>query len=348
MQSNSLQTRSSNPTLVRTTILAVLLLGIVATWFFFPWQANNNIASAQSNRPGSYKWDVPRPLNAKRAFGYLEQICKFGSRTSGTVGMQKQQQLLAEHFKKLGATLEWQTWTIRHPETGNPVELKNLIVHWNPDVPQRKLLCTHYDTRPYPSRDLKNPKGLFIGANDSASGTALFMEMGHAMSELGIKTGVDFVFFDAEEFMYFEDSNGYFIGSTEFSRLYVENGKKNPSGPRYTGGVLLDMVADSDLQLCWERNSFTFAKPLAVEIWDIAKRLKVREFEPSIKYELRDDHLPLNQIAQIPVIDLIDFDYPHGSNRPDNYWHTMADTPDKCSGISMVKVAAVLLEWVKK
>jgi len=52
-----------------------------------------------------------------------------------------------------------------------------------------------------------------------------------------------------------------------------------------------------------------------------------------------DDHLSLNR-AGIPTIDLIDFDYP--------YWHTLQDTPDKCSAESLGKVGKLLETWLTK
>jgi hypothetical protein len=50
-----------------------------------------------------------------------------------------------------------------------------------------------------------------------------------------------------------------------------------------------------------------------------------------------DDHIPLLQVG-IPVIDLIDLDYPH--------WHTVADTPDKCSAASLDQVGRVLVHLI--
>ncbi len=47
----------------------------------------------------------------------------------------------------------------------------------------------------------------------------------------------------------------------------------------------------------------------------------------------------LHNVGEIPTIDLIDFDYPP--------WHTMGDTPDKCSALSLAKVGWVVHEWLK-
>lgn len=284
-------------------------------------------------------------LDAKRAFSYLEKICAIGSRTSGTPGMKKQQELLQEHFESHGGTVLWQAFEVRHPETGNSVEIKNMIVQWKPELRERVMLCTHYDTKPFPSNDPKNPRGLFVGANDGASGPALFMELAHVMNSIPTKVGVDFVLFDGEELVYDErrDENYFFLGSTYFSQAYAAN----PNSTRYRCAILLDMIADKDLQLYYEENSFKYAKALVEEVWSVAKRLKIKEFEPRIQHFIRDDHLKLNEIANIPAIDIIDFDYPKGAkSRVPSYWHTMADTPDKCSGASLTKVGRVLLEWI--
>jgi glutaminyl-peptide cyclotransferase len=286
---------------------------------------------------------ISNALNAKRAMSYLEKICAIGSRTSGTLGMKKQQEMLMEHFELLGGVVLWQPFEVRHPETGQKVEIKNMVVQWRPELQERVLLCTHYDTKPFPANDPKNPRGLFVGANDGGSGTALFMEMAHAMQDLPTKVGVDFVFFDAEELVYDEQRDPFFVGSTYFATAYANA----PTNQRYRCGILLDMVGDEDLQIYYEEYSFKFAPALAEEVWSVAKKLRIKEFVPKIQHEVRDDHLPLNEIAKIPVIDIIDFEYPRGP-RNKTYWHTMADTPDKCSGASLIKVGKVLLEWIKQ
>jgi hypothetical protein len=77
-----------------------------------------------------------------------------------------------------------------------------------------------------------------------------------------------------------------------------------------------------------------YAADVVNRVWSLAARLSISEFQFEQRYEVADDHLPLLQ-AGIPCIDLIDFDYPH--------WHTLADTPDKCSPESLEKVGRVLL-----
>lgn len=273
-------------------------------------------------------------FDARRAFGYLQEICAIGPRVSGTDGMLKQRQRLIEHFRPFGCELRAQTFDVAHPQTGVPVRMQNLVVTWNPEARDRVLLCCHYDTRPYPDRDRRRPKGRFVGANDGASGVALFMEMAHHMKSIQPKYGVDFVFFDGEELVY-KAGDKYFLGSEYFAKWYRDD---PPEKFRYVCGVLVDMIGDKRLKLYVERNSLKMAPDVTRSIWTTAKRLGVKEFDARPNYEVRDDHIPLNEIAGIPTCDIIDFDYP--------YWHTTLDTPSACSGASLSKVGRVLLQWL--
>lgn len=281
--------------------------------------------------------DRPQPDGA-RAFGYLKDICDLGPRISGTEGMIRQRDLLETHFTQLGATVGYQEFDAVHPQTGTPVRLVNTIVSWHPERTARVLLCCHYDTRPFPDNDPvpANRTKPFIGANDGGSGVALFMELGHHLPQLETSYGVDFVFFDAEELIYVSGRDSYFLGSTYFATQY----RDAPPGHLYVCGVLVDMIGDKDLKVFKELNSMRYAPTVTDSVWDAAARAGVRDFIARRKHEVRDDHLPLNEIAKIPTCDIIDFDYP--------YWHTRNDLPAACSGASLAKVGRVLLEWLPR
>ncbi len=276
------------------------------------------------------------PFNGQRAYEYLKQVCAIGPRPSGSAGMAAAQKLLTDHFQKAGAKVEMQRFLYLLRETNTKVPIGNMIIRWHPERTERILLCTHYDTLPFPLRDPVNRRGKFIGANDGTSGVAIFMELAHEMSTLETKYGVDFVLFDAEEHMYRENGR-FFVGSEYFARAYLKRREKY----RYRWGVLLDMVGDADLTIYQEGYSATWrdTRPLVRDIWATAQRLGVHEFVPARDDPIRDDHLPLHQIAKIPCCNLIDFDYPA--------WHTQADTPEQCSALSLAKVGWVLREWLK-
>jgi glutaminyl-peptide cyclotransferase len=279
------------------------------------------------------------PLNAGRAYGYLQEICALGPRISGSPGMMQQVRLVRQHFAKLGGNVRFQQFTAEDPRGGQNVPMVNMIVEWHPEKKERILLCAHYDTRPLPDRDpdpTNRRQGTFIGASDGASGVAALMELAHRMPELDIRYGVDFVLFDGEEFVYSERDR-YFLGSEHFARQYA----KEPPAHKYRWGVLLDMIGDADLQIYHEWHSVAWrdTRPLVAQIWGTAQRLGVREFVAHTRHKVQDDHIPLRQVAKIPTCNIIDLDYPA--------WHTTADVPQNCSGESLAKVGWVVLEWLK-
>jgi glutaminyl-peptide cyclotransferase len=313
---------------LQTAYLVIVLAasGLLVGWLVWP--------EAQA---GSRDWKLQEiPFDGGRAFEYLTACCDFGPRPSGSKALAEQRQWMVEHFEKCGGEVSQQTFRVRHPLTGAAVSLANVIARWHPDRPARVLLCAHYDTRPFPDRDPRQPKGRFVGANDGGSGVAVLMELAHRLPALPGTLGVDIVLFDGEELVY-DEVGEYFLGSTFFARQYAA---KPPAAP-YRWGVLLDMVGDNQLRILQEVNGLRWeeTRPLIASIWGVAKRLQVREFIPRAGHEVRDDHLPLHDIAGIPTCDIIDFDY--------DYWHTEQDVPRHCSPLSLAKVGWVIEEWLK-
>lgn len=285
------------------------------------------------------------PFDGKRCYQVLKDLCAMGSRMSGSEGMRKQREFLNRYFTQLGGKVQLQSFDIRHPVNGSRLTMHNMIVQWHPQRKKRVLLCAHYDTRPFPDRDPDPNKrrGVFLGANDGASGVALLCGLAHSMGELKGSYGVDFVFFDGEEFVFDAEVDPYFLGSTEFAKSY----RNKPPSYQYRWGVLLDMVADEQLQIYQEINSWKYARPLVQDLWAVAKKLGVIEFRPQRKHEIRDDHLPLNEIARIPTCDIIDFDYPRPGLKT-SYWHTQQDSAEHCSAVSLARVGWVVQEWLRQ
>jgi glutaminyl-peptide cyclotransferase len=288
--------------------------------------------------------DPNSKFDGKRSYGYLKDICALGNRKTGSEGMLKQQDLLKKHFETLGVDVEFQKFMMNDPLSRKPVPVANIIVSFFPERKERILMCAHYDTRPLPDMEpdpRKRREGLFLGANDGASGVAVLMELANHVNTLPCRYGLDFVFFDAEELIYGRRGE-YFIGSKYFAEDYA----KRERNFEYVAGVLLDMVGDTKLTIFQEQHSVAFenTRPIVQGIWGTAARLGVTEFIPRVGYDVQDDHLPLNRIANIPTIDVIDFHYPDPSN---GYWHTTNDTPGRCSSDSLGKVGLVMLEWLR-
>ena len=279
------------------------------------------------------------PFDGRRAFGYLQDLCAFGPlrRFAGYAGPAA---MAGGAFRRLGARVELQEFDYPHPLSHTPVRLANIVVSWHPERRERILLGTHYDTLPWPLRDPHNKRGLFLGANDGGSGTALLMALGHEMPGLPAVRGVDFAFFDAEEFV-FDEGGHYFVGAEHFARQYAQRRARDPQAGHYHSGLLLDMIGAAGVQIHREARSDAWpdVHPVANAVWATAGRLGVGEFLPQHKYEVPDDHVPLHDLGGIACCEIIDFDYP--------YWHTQADTPEHCSALSLAKVGWVVREWLK-
>jgi hypothetical protein len=284
---------------------------------------------------------APPGFSGPRAMQHLEAICALGPRPSGSAAMTKQRALLVAHFREAGAQVAGQAFQIRDRHSGKPVHMENLVVSWHPDRAERILIGAHFDTRPFPDRDPVDPRGAFVGANDGASGVAVLMELAATMPGLPGPVGVDFVLFDAEEYVV-HPRDPYCLGSTYFARQYAAERQARRLGHAYRCAVVVDMVAGRGLQLWQEQKSVSWpeSRPVGESIWGVARRLGVRQFVARPKYDVEDDHVPLREIGGIPACDIIDLDYPH--------WHTTADIPANCAAESLEAVGSVLLAWLRE
>jgi glutaminyl-peptide cyclotransferase len=325
---------------VALTLLAALICFIL-TYNLWSTPGQN---TPKPEEKQTMDWDAkvdPVAFDAKRAMGFLEAVCKIGPRMSGTDGMKKQQELMEKHFKELGGKITWQKFSAQQKSLRKPTEMANMIVSWKPEEKRRIILCSHYDTRPIADQDPDENNHLtpIVSANDGGSGVALLMELAHQMNKLPLKVGVDFVFFDGEEYVFDGHNDKYFFGSEHFGAEYAKTRKD--TGVEYVAAILLDMIAGKDLNLPVEQNSEWSAPKLVRDVYRVARELKAPAFkvDEKSKYRIEDDHLALNQ-NKIPAIDLIDFDYKH--------WHCVTDLPENCSGDNMAQVAKVVSVWMQR
>jgi hypothetical protein len=311
--------------------LSLLALGIVIVSLAWAWQSSSLAQSRTETL-------TPAPIDGDRAYKYLKQLCALGPRPAGSEVNNRQRRLVADHFRSLGAEVTEQSFNARDPLTGRPLTMANLVGSWFPDRTLRIVIGAHYDTRPFPDEELDPTarRGVFLGANDGASGVALLMEIAHHLKDLKTPYGVDLVLFDGEELVY-DQVGEYFLGSKEFARRYRASVRDRSQRQRYVAGLVLDMVGDADLNIAREVNSLRLAPQVVREVWDVAQRLQARGFLSQRGPEVLDDHLPLNE-AGIPTADLIDFDYPH--------WHMTTDTPERCSPASLAQVGRVVTAWL--
>ena len=188
------------------------------------------------------------------------------------------------------------------------------------------------DTRPWADND-PNPahhQTPILGANDGASGVAVLLEIAAHLKNNPPPVGVDIVLFDGEDSGTSGDNASWCKGSDYFAKHLFFSQK-------YSAAILLDMIGDADLEIPVEQHSKLYAPQIVSRVWNLAERLGIHQFTKKEGMAVIDDHVPLLR-AGIPAIDLIDFDYP--------YWHTIEDTPDKCSAESLEAVGSVLMEFI--
>jgi len=271
-------------------------------------------------------------FDGESAYQYLLRQCEFGPRVPGSEAHRACQQYLAAELRRYGAQVTLQTFNQRLPLMGKTAELTNIIASYGLENQQRILLCAHWDSRPKADQDSSaaNRARPVPGANDGASGVAVLLEVAHAVSRSEPAYGVDIILFDGEDSGVSAEPGSYALGAQ-----YFASHKDARYRPRFA--ILLDMVGDKDLQLYQEQNSLNYAAAVVAKVWQRARELQLAAFVPRPKYQVTDDHLPLLR-AGIQCIDIIDFDYPH--------WHTVSDTPDKCSPESLRQVGQLMLSLI--
>jgi glutaminyl-peptide cyclotransferase len=187
------------------------------------------------------------------------------------------------------------------------------------------VIGAHYDTE-------ARPVG-FVGANDSAAGTAAVLELARALARHRRPGGRElrFVLFDGEE----EPP-----GSTDFARDALRGSKAYVRAHRgeVSEMILLDYVANRGLTI--ERELGSDPRGWA-RLRAAARRVGVGAVFPARDRgeEIFDDHTAF-AAAGIPAIDLIDFDYRHRD--------TVRDTIDKLDRRSLDAVGEAVVELVRR
>lgn len=274
--------------------------------------------------------DRPQTVfNGTVALSYAKTQLDFGTRIPNSIGAQRTGDWIVAQMKSRADTVIEQRFdhvTVK----GDTLHLRNILARIHPAAAQRVLYLTHWDTRPISDqasdparRNLPMP-----GANDGASGVALFVALGDALKKSPANVGVDLLFVDGEDYGDFGEMKDVLIGSTYFATHLPSPGYK----PLYA--VLFDMIGDKDLDIYQEPISLNRAPEVVSLVWNEAQSLGYSRYfinSPS-NQGVTDDHVPLLD-AGIHTIDVIDFDYPAH--------HTPDDTFDKISSHSLQVVGDV-------
>ena len=269
------------------------------------------------------------PFDGAAALGYVKTQLEFGTRVPGSAGHRRTGDWIVARMRATADSVVEQ----RFPHVtahGDTLPLRNILARFRPRDPQRVLYVTHWDTRPLsdgPGERADLRTAPMPGANDGASGTAMFVALAEALERTPPNVGVDLLFVDGEDYGSFDDGRDVLLGSRYFATHLPDPGYR----PLY--GVLWDMIGKQDARFPEELNSVQRAPEVVALVWKKAAELRYATvFVPAPGGAVTDDHLPLLD-AGLRVIDVLDLDYPEH--------HTTRDTFDKVSQRSLQIVGDV-------
>ena len=283
---------------------------------------------------------IPK-FNRDSAYVFTETQVAFGPRLPNTEGHRKCKEWYVQKFKSFGAEVIEQDFQAKSYQN-KMLNATNIIAQYNPEKTNRVLLAAHWDTRYKAEQDPdENKKDKpILGADDGASGVGMLLEVARQIQANPIDLGVDIVLFDAED----QGDNGgkettWCLGSQHWSRNLHRPGYKN----QVKFGILLDMAGAKNARFAKDGTSMKHAPQVMNKVWKIAQENGYGNyFVNESTGELIDDHKFVNEIAKIPMIDIIN--RPAGSRSGfGEYWHTHDDDMSVISKSTLRAVGQTVL-----
>ncbi len=259
-------------------------------------------------------------FNHDSAYTFIEKQLAFGPRVPNTEAHSKCAAFFKEKLLAYTPDVIVQTGQVR-TYNGTTLNIKNIIASFNKESNDRILLLAHWDSRPFADKDSDpaNRKKPVPAANDGASGAAVLIEVARQMHLSAPAVGIDIMLVDAEDYGDYDNEDSWGLGSQFWA--------KKPHKLNYTAkyGILLDMVGAKNAMFTMEATSMHYAPDVMRKIWDIAAKAGYSDFfQQTETGAITDDHVYINQILNIPTIDIIHYD-PSLSTGFFKYWHTTKD-----------------------
>lgn len=288
---------------------------------------------------------VPK-FDADSAYAYVKRQLDFGPRVPESEAHAQCVEYFIDFFNDKADTVYVQNFRTRL-YNGRGIDGKNIIASFNPNAKKRILLAAHYDSRPFADHDPDEKKWNtpIDGANDGASGVGVLMEIARQLKNNPINTGVDIILFDLEDYGAPAYAN---VMTNDDWALGSQYWSKNPHiyGYRAYFGILLDMVGAPNPKFPKEYYSQQFAPSLSNDVWRMARELGYSDyFTNELGHPINDDHIYVNVIAKIPMIDII-----HLENNEESsfypYWHTVKDNIEQIDPKTLGMVGDVVMNVV--
>ncbi len=304
----------------------------------------------QQEADGSQPTVVKTPdFSGDSAYAYVARQVAFGPRVPNTEAHRRCGDYLIAKLKEYGAQVTVQEFTATTYD-GKKLASRNIIGSLNPQAAKRILLASHWDSRPFADQDsvATDRQKPVPGANDGASGVGVLLELARTVQkgETKPEVGIDIIFFDAEDWGNAEKAtdtvNGInYMGFCLGSRYWAAN-KHQPNYTAYYG-ILLDMVGAKNATFLREGDSVNYAPSVVNSVWQAASDLGYSQYfvnQPGPT--ILDDHIPVNTIAKIPMIDILHTNPSTGGFFP--HWHTDTDNMDPIDPATLKAVGQVLLQ----
>jgi len=269
-------------------------------------------------------------FNGALALQNVQQQVACGPRPAGSPTLAQAREHILATLSAAGWVAESQSFAAETPH--GQIQMTNLIARFPakkgqaPDPNSQKVLvASHYDTKKFTTI-------AFVGANDGASSTGALLELARVLAlDPALAVQVELVFFDGEEALQqFTETDGLYG-----SRYYATHLRETGRNTHFKYGILWDMIGDKDLTVTLPLDS---PKELTQGVLASAEALQSRQCFRIFDRPMLDDHVPLNQIARIPTLDVIDFEY--------TPWHTADDTLEQLSPASLQTIGAVTLHYL--
>lgn len=332
--------------MTRTLRFRIIQASAILTILLF--QGCSNQKPAETTKPERII-SVPR-FNSDSAYHFIETQVLFGPRVPNTQAHRNSGDYLIDKLKDYRAKVQVQEFTAPSYD-GKQLQLRNIIASYYPEKQKRILLAAHWDTRPVADKDRTNPNGPMDGANDGASGVGVLLEIARIIgTDSSLQVGVDLILFDGEDW-----------GEPENSQLE----KKPPQNweswwclgsqywashnhvPNYSAyyGILLDMVGAKNSQFFREGASLHYAPRIVTKVWNTASRLGYSDyFVKQDAHAITDDHVFVNELAKIPMIDIVH--YQQGVGYFGDYHHSQKDNMDLIDKATLEAVGTTLLNVI--
>lgn len=293
-------------------------------------------------------------FDADSAYLFCQQQCDFGPRTMNSEAHEQCAQWIAQKFTQYGYQVTLQKADLKGYD-GTILKSSNIIATAlaagdSCAVANRLLVCAHWDSRPWADNDpdSANWHKPVMAANDGASGVAVMLELARQLQQHdSTNVAVDFVCFDAEDWGVPQWSNQSDADSWALGAQYWAANCPQSVAKNYRYAILLDMVGGQGAKFYHEGFSLEHARPVVDKIWKAASAAGYGSFFPSQPGGyVTDDHVPVNEKAHIPCVDIINHypECPQSNFGPT--WHTINDDMQHLDRNTLKAVGQTLIQLI--